>query len=349
MRIVLICALILASIMLGCSSNETPVAHNQSLETWNMKLAWEHEFSIPTLSSPGIASNGKYVALMQSDGGKLTFLDGEGVVWEKQTPCSIALMEMNDEAIFVIGSCEGAGFYSGLNVLDFKGTVTDVKKYWYGLVADEVQKSPDGNHVCYLISGHIGCYNFKERTFWERDLRNVLYNKLSVSNDGYVVIGSDGATDKVVLLKDGKIMWTKKPSSHMAYAYGDKIVMADNGSTYILTPDGENLASMNGEIEPLLNSKYVIGYNGSVWVFDYSLEPLFSFEGFPAYLNENFLVTFSGSFQKPTLHCYNLETKKEVWNFTLPDRFRWIKMSDDAENVVIISHDGSRAWLLVKS
>lgn len=302
MRIVLICALILTSIMLGCSSNETPVAHNQSLETWNMKLAWEHEFSIPTLSSPGIASNGKYVALMQSDGGKLTFLDGEGVVWEKQTPCSIALMEMND-----------------------------------------------GNHVCYLISGHIGCYNFKERTFWERDLRNVLYNKLSVSNDGYVVIGSDGATDKVVLLKDGKIMWTKKPSSHMAYAYGDKIVMADNGSTYILTPDGENLASMNGEIEPLLNSKYVIGYNGSVWVFDYSLEPLFSFEGFAAYLNENFLVTFSGSFQKPTLHCYNLETKKEVWNFTLSDRFRWIKMSDDAENVVIISQDGSRAWLLVKS
>lgn len=347
LRLYVFISLILLVVLLsGCTSKEG--MQYQASET-NMKIKWQYNFSTPTLSPPGITSDGKHIALIESANGELVFLDRKGVVWKKPTGCKISVIEMTDEAIFVVGDCQGNEFYSGLNVLNFEGIVVDVKKYWYGLVADTVKKSPNGNYVCYLVSGHIGCYNPNTNVFWKYDLKDSLYNEISVSNDGYVVVGSDGSTDKVALLKDGKLLWVKKSSSHMAYVYGERIVMADNGSTFVLNIGGEILTSSKGEIKPMLNSKYIVGYyNDSTWVFDYNLKPLFSFGGVPIYLNEKYLVTSRGDFQHPSIYCYDLTERKEVWNFTLEDRFRWLKMSDDAKNVVAISEDGSKAWLIAE-
>jgi len=328
------------------------VAQASQGEKWNMTLSWEYTFAIPTLSDPCITRDGRLIALLQSDGGRLLLFNRTGEIWEKDTGCELGLMAMNDHAIFVVGTFTGQKEFSGLRILDFSGRLAGEVGYWYGLVADDVEASPNGDYLWYLVSGHVGCYDFKNRTFSKRTLDGVLYNILEPSNDGHAIVTSDGSYDKVVLMDaDGTILWEKEPTNKAAKIYNRSVVLSDGGITYLVDPQGEILRSFDkGELNsrdlPLMNSDYVIAYfNDSAYFFDYNLTPLFHLPGIPAAVNEKYLLTRQGI--PPTLRLYDIAEREEVWHYQLPASFRSVKMSDDAKTVIALEDTGEKAWPLV--
>ncbi len=235
--------------------------------------------------------------------------------------------------------------FTGVEVYSWNGRTGEKRHGWAGSVADNIIRSPSGNHFCYLITPNAG--------------RQELYcdgKKLSLSSDEYVINSvSDlgvvvlGKGDEALVLKEGNKLLTFKTGNVIAYR--DKLLVSENGSLKVYSLSGRILAERKGYTFKrttlmrwtlIPTGKYIFRYEPleDTSVLDWNLTEVRILQGFPYFANENFVIMGDGNI----LRCYSLKDFREVFRVELPETAGYVRLSNDGR-VLLVSGEFGGFWL----
>lgn len=344
---------LLSAVLLGCASSPsqspstlvptpTTPTPNPTPTTWKMEVRW----NVDTVGIPfmDLRSDGGLAAALDWNGGVIHLVkpSGDDVAYHIQENDAVkpvvAGVAVKGDAVYVAANYE---HFSGARIYTWNGMSGEMKVG--GSVAETIARSPSGDHLCLLLSDTLHCDG------WKVKLKD--YGMLSVSDDGFVVVGGK---NPVLVVKDGKILNSFNANEQMAVTFKDRIIAQIDGSLLAMTPDGKTLAS-NSEfgfhIDPLLkihpipSGKYIFAFrDGDTHVLTWNLSEVRILPGKPEFANKNFVVT---SVNK-VLHCYSLGDFHEVWTVKLPVDIGYVMLSDDGR-VLLVSGDTGGFWLYTAS
>jgi len=255
----------------------------------------------------------------------------------------IAGVAIKGEDAYVLGGYEA---FSGIRIFSWDVGVDELKIGNAGSVPDDIMRSPDGNHMCYLISvsatEQILTCNGGKTSLTPND-----YSINWVSDTGVVILAR---ADKSFVWKSGnKKMTLDTPN---VIAYQDKIIADEYDTLKIMSLDGTLLASKEGagfsittlrRWTLLPTGRYLFRHEplGDTHVFTWDIKEVKVLPGFAYFANENFVVTAKDG----VIHCYSLKDFHEVFNLNAPyDSLGYIKLSDDGK-VMLVSGDVGNFYL----
>lgn len=332
-----------AFLLSGCGNQD-----RQNPSHWEMKEVW----NVSTVGIPfmDLRPNGGLAAVIDYNSGTLYLVkpDGEHVEFSVKEDDTVSPVVANifilDDYVYVSAQYEN---FDGVRIYTWEG-LSEEQKLEEGTVRgliDAADRSPSGNHSCYLVTGKLYCDGGKF------DTGDGSYNMLSVSDDGYVAVGSDLQVPMIVV-KNGREISSLDVDPHMGMAYKDKIITQINNSLVILNPEGQSLAANEGfsfgvapllKITPKASKKYLFAHKPfeKTHVLDWNLEEVRTLPGYPEFANENFVVTSENG----ELHCYSLKDFHEVWTVK-PAVYSigYVKISDDGK-VMLVSGDTGDFYL----
>jgi len=336
--------LIVVILISGCiNNNQGNSLNNNNItpETWKMEEVW----NVSTVGIPfmDLRPDGGLAAAIDHNNAILYLAkpNGESKKFNVQendwgSPLVVGVFIINDSAYVPATYAE----FEGARVYTWEGLSNEIKLQ-EGIVRggiDTAARSPNGMHVCYLRTGTLYCDD------WKFDIGN-MSNMLSVSDDGYVVVGPE---NPILVLKDGKVVSSINASSNMALAYKDKIITQMNNGLAVLNPEGKILASNNNfsfnvgallKIIPVPSEKYLFAFKAfeKTHVLDWNLKEVRTLPGYPEFANDNFVVTSDNGI----IHCYSLKDFHEVFNVTVPgDSIGYIKLSNDGKVMLVSGETG---------
>ncbi|WP_237268583.1 hypothetical protein [Thermococcus celer] len=285
--------------------------------------------------------NNHIVYLVKPDGTAVSF-DVQG---NDDVEPVISGVVVKDGRVYVLGSYEA---FSGVRVYSWNGQVGELEHGGSGSVADGMRRSPDGKHLCYLVS--VSPTEQVLRCDWgETKLTPNDYDINWVSNTGLVVLTEGG---KSFVLKDGENLATLNTPN--VIAYGDRLIASEDGTLKILAPNGTVLATREnaGFSQTTLlrwtllpTGRYIFRHEPleDTHVFTWNLSEVKTLPGFPYFANENFVVTAKDG----VIHCYSLRDFHEVFSVKVPgDSLGYVRLSDDGK-VMLISGETGDFWLYV--
>lgn len=319
---------------------------SQSPETWEMKLVW----SVSTSGIPfmDMSPDGSLSAVIDFEGAKLYLVkpDGESTVFDVQgeDPIKpvIAGVALKDGKAHVLASYTE---FAGLRIYSWEGLRGEERHGWAGSVADNILRSPSGNHLCYLITPNAG----KQELYCDGKkltLGSDEYALQSVSDSGVVVLTID---DESLVLKEGERVLGLKTGTAMAY--GDRILASEDGKLRVYSLSGEVLAEKEGYTFKrttlarwtlIPTGKYLFRYEPleDTAVLTWNLSEVKTLPGFPYFANENFVVMGDEN----TLHCYSLEDFHEVFSLEVPGDIGYVRLSNDGKTLLVSGETGN-FWL----
>ncbi|MBP1911451.1 hypothetical protein [Thermococcus stetteri] len=326
------------------SSTATP-------ETWNMALVWN--LSSGTLPFMDLSPDGSLAAVIDWNNGILYLVkpSGESVsfrVWEgEDVKPTLSGVAIRDGVAYVLASYEG---FAGVRKYSWNGSAGEERHGWAGSVADDIARSPSGNHLCYLVTTGA-----TTQELYCDGVKTILenagsYNMLDVSDTGLVAVGSGGEADSVLIFKNGTEVLTLQPDTHMVVVYGDRIIGQFDGKLRVLNAAGKVLAESEEYtlrwarlLIPSVRAtkEYVLWtdeYEGT-HVLTWNLTEVRSLPGYMRFANENFVVTLKDG----TLHCYSLRDFHEVFSVKAPGD-GLVRLSDDGK-VMLVSDEYGSYWL----
>ena len=319
---------------------------SQEAQSWEMKLVW----NLSTVGIPfmDMAPDGSLSAVIDFEGAKLYLVkpNGDSVAFDLQgtdpvKPVVAGVVVKGGEAYVLASYTE----FAGLRIYSWNGQTGEERHGWAGSVADNIVRSPSGNHICYLITPDAG----KQELYCDGKRLNLgsdEYTIHSVSDSGVVVLGRG---DESLVFKEGnKVL---ELESGNVIAYGDKILASEDGKLMVYSLSGEVLAEKEGytfKMTTLMRwtlvptEKYLFRYEPleDTSVLTWNLAELRTLTGFPYFANENFVVMGDGK----SLHCYSLNDFHEVFSVEVPDTVGYVRLSDDGK-VLMVSGDVGSFWL----
>ena len=345
------------------SSSETPTSNPTSSalqttssqetrpETWNMSPVWHVNTSdMPVMD---LAPDGSLAAVIDWWGHKLYLArpDGSSVSFDLMEPGDIvepvvAGVTIVDGKAYVLGSY---GEFTGVRIYSWSGKVGETHEGGAGAVADDILRSPSGNHMCYLVSTtpteQILVCDGEERKLVSDP--NANYGIISLSDTGVLVMTQ---ADKSVITKNGQRVLILN-TTHVL-AYGDKLIASYGDTLKVLSLDGKVLASREnagfGQIilrrwTLIPTKRYIFRHEPleDTHVFTWNLTEIRILPGFPYFANDNFVVTAKDG----VIHCYSLDDFHEVFHVKVPgDSLGFIKLSEDGK-VMLVSDEYGGYWL----
>ncbi len=348
----------------GCiqQSEKPPVnptqTPEQELDSWNMKLVWSTSVStgIPFLD---LSPDGNLAAAIDFDGAKLYLVKptGESVLFklkkmDEAVEPAVAGVALKDGKAYVLASYQE---FAGVRIFSWEGQVGEERHGWSGSVADSIARSPDGSHLCYLITTGA-----TTQELYCDGVKTVLedageYSMLAISDSGLVAIG--GQDGNVLVFKDGNRVFTMKPDNEMVLVYDDKIIGQFNDTLKVVDSDGDVLAQSRDYelrwttlLRPTLlaSEKYLFWYEplGNTHVLNWKLTEVRQLPGFPFFANDGFVLTGGQQGDGGSiLHCYSLTDFHEVFSVTVPtESIGYVKLNDDGK-VLIVSGENKGFWL----
>ncbi len=295
-----------------------------------------------------MSPDGSLSAVVDFEGAKLYLIrpDGESTTFNVQGKDSvkpvITGIALNGGIAYVLGTYEN---FAGVRKYSWSGFLGEERHGWAGSVADNILRSPSGNHLCYLITPNAGTQELycdgKKLT-----LNSDEYEIHSVSDLGVVVIGMG---DDSLVLNDGSRAFDLGSGSVIAYE--DKLLASEDGKLRVYSLKGEVLAEREGytfKMTTLMRwtliptGKYIFRYEPleDTSVLTWNLTELKNLPGFPYFANENFVVMG----EDKTLHCYSLEDFHEVFSINVPNEIGYVRLSDDGKTLLVSGETGS-FWL----
>lgn len=346
----LLAVLAIGVLMSGCSnpSDHTPPPNtitptpSSTPETWEMKEVWNvSTVGLPfmDMSPDGSLSavvdwNNHIVYLVKPDGSSVSFHVQENDAVQPVT----AGIVVKDGKAYVLGGYEN---FAGVRVYSWSGMVDELKHGGSGSVADDIMRSPNGNHMCYLVT-----VSPTEQTLVCDGTTVSLPNGYSihwVSNTGLVILTKN---DKSFVMKDGERVTTLNTPN--VIAYGDRLIVSEGGTLKVLALNGDVLATREnaGFSQTTLlrwtllpTGKYLFRHEPleDTHVFTWNLSEVRTLPGFPYFASENFIVTAKNG----VIHCYSLADFHEVFNVKVPgDSLGYIKLSDDGKVMLVSGETG---------
>ncbi|WP_234394300.1 hypothetical protein [Thermococcus piezophilus] len=331
----------------GTPSSQPYPSHTQTANvpsTWSMKLVW----NISTVGIPFMD--------MAKDGSLSAVIDDHRVHLIKPTGDSVSIDLQGSDAIqpvitgvivkggnvYVLGNYEA---FSGMRIYSWDGKVGEIR---VGSFADCIMRSPDGSHMCHLVTLSpteqlLTCDGLKTK------LESTDYAINAISDTGVVVLRRKLAGEALVTKNGKKLLTLNTPS---VIPHDDKLLVSENNTLKILALKGEVLASREKAgfgLTTLLRwtliptKRYIFRYEpfGDTHVFTWNLTEVKVLPGFPYFANENFVVTAKGE----TIRCYSLNDFHEVFNVKVPgDSIGYIRLSDDGK-VMLVSGETGNFWL----
>ena len=328
------------------SMNTSTTSAPQKSETWGMMLVW----NISTVGVPfmDMSPDGSLSAVVDSKRGILYLVkpDGESVAFNvgknDEVAPVISGVAVKDGITYVLATYEK---FAGVRKYSWAGPLGEERHGWAGSVADNIARSPSGNHLCYLITPNAG----KQELYCdgnELNLASEEYEIHSVSDSGVVVLGIG---DKSLVLKEGNKVLELETMSVIAYR--DKLLASEDGKLRVYSLSGDVLAEKEGytfKMTTLMRwtliptGRYIFRNEPleDTSVLTWNLREVKRLPGFPYFANDNFVVMDDGK----TLHCYSLEDFHEVFSIEVPDDIGYVKLSDDGK-VLLVSGDVGGFWL----
>ena len=315
-------------------------------KTWNMVPVWNVTTSgIPFMD---MSPDGSLSAVIDFEGTKLYLAkpDGKSLAFDLQEEDPVkpvvAGVAVKDGKAYVLASYTE---FSGLRIYSWSGRIGEERHGWAGSVADNIVRSPSGNHLCYLITPNAGrqeLYCGGKRL----NLGSDEYVINSVSDAGVVVLGIG---DRSLVFKEGEKLLELDTGN--VIAYGNKLLASEDGKLRVYSLNGTVLAEKEGytfRMTMLMRwtliptRRYIFRYEPleDTAVLTWNLTEVRTLPGFPYFANENFVVMGDGR----TLHCYSLENFHEVFSVAVPDSIGYVRLSDDGK-VLLVSGEFGGFWL----
>lgn len=316
---------------------------------WNMSLVWHFDKGGEPFMD--LTPDGSMGAVVDWNDGILYLVnpDGESVsfkVWEgENVRPTISGVAIKNGVAYVLASYEG---FAGVKKYSWSGFVGEERHGGPGSVADDIVRSPSGNHMCYLITTspttqELYCDGNK------LTLSPIEHEISSISEFGIVVISIG---DSSIVMKEGQKLFELNTSK--AIAYRDKILASEGGKLRIYSSEGDLLAEKEGYTfgqTTLLRwtlvptERYIFRYEPleDTSVLTWNLTEVRVLPGFPYFANENFVVMG----EDRTLHCYSLEDFHEVFSVEVPNRIGYVRLSNDG-NILLVSGEAGGFWLYVR-
>ncbi len=326
--------------------NATETQSTQTPERWSMELVWNVSTSgVPFMD---MSPDGGLSAAVDFEGARLYLVkpDGESVAFDVQgedpvKPVIAGVAVKEGEAYVLADYTE----FAGLRIYSWDGQTGEDRHGWAGSVADNIARSPSGNHVCYLVTPNAG----KQELYCDGKkltLGSDEYELHSVSDSGVVVLGIG---DKSLVLKEGEKLL--EINSGSVIAYGDKLIASEDGKLRVYSLNGDVLAEKEGytfKMTTLMRwtlvptGKYLFRYEPleEASVLTWNLTEVRTLPGFPYFANENFVVTGEGR----VLRCYSLRDFHEVFSVEVPGAIGYVRLSDDGK-VLLVSGETGGFWL----
>ena len=298
-------------------------------------------------------NNGSLSAVVDWDRGYLYLVkpDGESRSFDLQGSDAVepvvAGVVVKEGKAYVLANYAG---FTGIRVYSWNGKVSEERNGGTGSVADWISASPNGKHVCYLITTgattqELVCDGRKTTLKGAGS-----YSMVEVSDGGLVAVGSGGEAGNVLIFRNGSRILTLRPESHMVVLYGDRIVGELGGRLKVLNEKGDVLAESGGyklKWSPLLTPNlratgmYLLWTDGKkTLILTWSLRRVHTLPGRLLFANENFAITAEGK----TLDCYSLRDFHRVFRLEVPERPGLVELSHDGRVLLVSSNDG-RYWL----
>ena len=330
----------------AAGGNATETQSTQAPERWSMELVWNASTSgVPFMD---MSPDGSLSAAVDFEGAKLYLVkpDGESVAFDVRgedpvKPVIDGVAVKDGEAYVLADYTE----FAGLRIYSWEGERGEERHGWAGSVADDIARSPSGNHVCYLVTPNAG----KQELYCDGKkltLGSDEYELHSVSDSGVVVLGIG---DKSLVVKEGERLL--EINSGSVIAYKDRLLASEDGKLRVYSLNGDVLAEKEGytfKMTTLMRwtlvptGKYLFRYEPleEASVLTWNLTEVRTLPGFPYFANENFVVMGDGN----TLHCYSLKDFHEVFSVEVPDTVGYVRLSNDGK-VLLVSGDTGGFWL----
>ena len=343
---IIILSLLLGLLLCGCINQKNTAMPTQTPtetpnpETWKMRLRWNISTSgIPFMDmspdgsiSAAVDWNKGILYLIKPDG-ESTFFNTKGKDEVRPVIAGLAVKDV----VYVLASYQE---FAGVRKYSWSGFVGEEKHGWAGSVADNMARSPSGNHLCYLVT-----INPTEQEMYcdgnKLTLSPDRYSINSVSDSGVVVLSID---DRSIILEEGKKLFGLNTSKVLVYK--DRILASENGKLKIYSSNGELLLQKEGytfDQTTLLRwtliptEKYLFRYEPleNTHVLTWNLTEVRELPGFPYFANDNFVVTGENG----VLHCYSLKDFHEVWSVKRND-VGYVRLSDDGRVLLVSGETG---------
>jgi hypothetical protein len=328
------------------SATQPETTTTQEPSTWEMKMVWSaNTTGIPFMD---LAPDGSLAAavdwnrgllyLVRPDGSNKT-LDLRTEDWFKPIVAGVAVMK---EEGWILASYDS---FAGLRSFSWDGFSGNGPEK-VGALADFMLRSPNGGHICYLVTlspteQELNC-DGRKTVLSPND-----YSLLSVSDSGIAVISEDG---KAIVFRDGKRMLSF--NTDRVIAYRERLIVSENGTLKVFSLNGTLLARAKGyefgqtvllRWTLLPTESYLLRHEpfGDTHVLTWNLTEVATLPGFPYFANDHFAVTSKDG----VIHCYSLDDLHEVFSVSVPgDSLGYVKLSDDGK-VMLVSGETGSFWL----
>lgn len=315
-------------------------------KNWNMSPVWHLETTgIPFMD---MSPDGTLSAVVDFNSARLYLIrpNGESVIFNvgenEEVEPVIAGVAVVDGVAYVLGSYEE---FAGVKKYSWNGFMGEERHGWAGSVADDIARSPNGAHFCYIVTTSAT----SQELYCDRKMLKLTptnYKLNSVSDSGIVVVAINS---KAFVFKNGiKLM---EFNTSRVIAYQNRILVSREGELQIFSEGGELLKRAHNYTFELANllrwtllptGKYLFRYEplSDTHVLTWNLTKVRTLPGFPYFANENFVVTGKDR----TLHCYSLKDFHEIFTVNVPEAVGYVRLSDDGK-VLLVSGDTGGFWL----